>query len=77
MNGLDMTGTLTYAAGVNSFTGTVSNNAMGMLPDGQMPTALTGTAKGKFNGPTATEMGGVFKISGAGYSVNGAFAGKR
>lgn len=77
MNGLDMTGTLTYAAGVNSFTGTVNNNAMGMLPIGQMPTALTGTAKGQFNGPTATEMGGVFKLSGTGYSVNGAFAGKR
>lgn len=77
VNGLDMTGTLTYAAGVNSFTGTVSNNATGMLPNGQLPTALTGTAKGQFNGPTATEMGGVFKLSGSGYNVNGAFAGKR
>ena len=48
---LDMIGTLRYSAGVNSFSGPVS------------ATGLTGTAEGRFYGPSAQELGGVFSLS--------------
>ena len=51
---LDMAGILTYAAGTNSFTGNV------------VTTGLTGTSTGRFYGPNAEELGGVFGLSGAG-----------
>ena len=50
-NNLDMIGTLKYSAGVNSFSGPVS------------ATGLTGTAEGRFYGPSAQELGGVFSLS--------------
>ena len=52
---LNMTGTLTYTSGINSFSGTL--NAAG---------GMTGTSQGRFYGPNAEELGGVFSLSGAG-----------
>lgn len=51
---LDLTGTLTYQLGVNSFSGAVN------------ATGLSGTAKGRFYGPNAEELGGYFDLHGAG-----------
>lgn len=76
--GLDMSGTLSYAPGSNTFTGAVSTaNGMG------------GNATGRFYGPgiaaaTATkvagappEIGGTFAVAGNGIgAMQGAFAGK-
>jgi hypothetical protein len=61
---LDMSGTLTYAAGQNLFTGTVTSAAM------------SGTAAGRFNGPVAQEVGGVFSLSGGGAGQYGIFYAK-
>jgi C-lobe and N-lobe beta barrels of Tf-binding protein B len=64
---LNMTGTLTYASGSNQFTGAVTTTS-----------GLTGTATGRFYGPTATEIGGTFGVTGTGVtSYGGAFGGKR
>lgn len=64
---LNMTGTLTYSAGSNQFTGSVSTTS-----------GLTGTATGRFYGPTAQEIGGTFGVTGSGTTVyGGAFGGKR
>ena len=74
---LDMSGTLNYAAGSNTFTGTVTT-ANGM----------TGNATGRFYGPgiasaTATkvagapaEIGGTFAVTNVNGVMQGAFAGK-
>lgn len=66
---LDLTGTLTYAAGQNLFAGIV-NSGTGI-------STMTGTASGRFNGPAAEEVGGVYNLSGAGGAHIGAFAGQR
>jgi len=50
---LDMTGTLTYTAGSNGFSGTVTTAG-----------GLTGTSTGQFYGPNAEELGGVFSLDG-------------
>jgi hypothetical protein len=65
---LNLTGTLTYAAGSNSFTGPVSSAG-----------GLSGTADGRFYGPAAEELGGVFALNrGSGLETyTGAFGGKR
>lgn len=65
---LDLTGTLTYSAGTNSFSGTVDNGD-----------ALSGTANGRFYGPVAEELGGVFALtSGNGVETyGGGFGGVR
>lgn len=63
---LDMTGTLHYASGTNSFTGNVS------------ATGLTGSSSGRFYGPNAEELGGVFGLSGEGVeSYLGGYGAKR
>lgn len=74
---LNMSGTLTYAAGNNLFTGNVST-----VGGGASGAAMTGTATGKFYGPSAQEIGGTFGLTsgtvgagGTGYI--GAFGGKR
>jgi hypothetical protein len=51
---LNMAGTLNYAAGSNAFSGNVS------------ATGLTGSSSGQFYGPNAEELGGVFRLEGAG-----------
>lgn len=64
---LNMTGTLAYSAGSNQFTGNVTTVS-----------GLTGTATGRFYGPTAQEIGGTFGVTGAGITTyGGAFGGKR
>jgi transferrin binding protein len=67
-NGLNLSGTLSYAQGVNSFSGglTTANGA------------LNGQGTGRFYGPSAQEVGGVYSLSGAGVSrMIGGFGGKR
>jgi hypothetical protein len=67
---LDLTGTLTYAAGTNSFTGNLTNTS---------GTALSGTSTGRFYGPSAQELGGVFTLkAGSGVETyGGAYGAKR
>ena len=65
--GLNLTGTLTYAAGTNSFTGPVSSVS-----------GLTGNSTGQFYGPNAEELGGVFFLKGAGVETYaGAYGAKQ
>jgi hypothetical protein len=67
VSSLNMSGTLTYSAGSNQFTGNVSTTG-----------GMTGTATGRFYGPTAQEIGGTFGVTGAGVlTYGGAFGGKR
>jgi hypothetical protein len=66
---LDLTGTLTIAPGQNQFSGPVT--APGTP-------ALFGTATGRFYGPNAQEIGGVFSLIGTGpQTMLGGFGGKR
>ncbi|WP_372741563.1 transferrin-binding protein-like solute binding protein [Neptunomonas sp.] len=60
---LNMSGTLTYSPGVNSFSGAVAAPGAGM----------TGSATGAFYGPNAEELGGVFDLQGTGveYYIGG------
>jgi transferrin binding protein len=67
-NGLNLSGMLGYAQGVNSFSGPVltQNNLLG------------GQAAGKFYGPSAEEIGGVYSLRGTSIgSMVGGFGGKR
>jgi hypothetical protein len=70
-NDLNMSGTLTYASGTNSFNGAVTAAGAGA--------GLSGNAAGKFYGPTANEIGGAYLLrAGSGLeSMIGAFGGKR
>ncbi|MES1997917.1 MAG: transferrin-binding protein-like solute binding protein [Pseudomonadota bacterium] len=61
---LNMTGTLSYLSGSNTFTGAVTD------------ATHTGTATGSFYGPVAQEVGGVFSVSGGGSSHTGSFVAK-
>jgi hypothetical protein len=65
---LNLTGTLTYAAGSNAFAGTVTNGS-----------TLTGTSNGRFYGPAAEELGGVFilKANSGVETYGGAYGAKR
>lgn len=67
---LNMTGTLIYDSEVNSFAS---------LPDGVSTTSgLVGTSDGRFYGPNAEELGGVFSLFGAGVeSYIGAYGAKQ
>ena len=62
---LDVTGSLTYAPGINLFSGIVT------------ATGLTGNANGRFFGPNAEEIGGVYSLTGAAGNMIGGFGGKR
>lgn len=66
---LNLSGNLSYGAGSNQFSGNVStaNNA------------LSGNASGRFYGPNAEEIGGVYGLSApsGGARMIGAFGGKR
>ena len=67
-NALDMTGTLGLIPGTNQFSGTIST------PGGVM----TGTAKGRFYGPAAQEIGGTFSVIGTGVEAYvGGFGGNK
>ncbi|BBB24936.1 transferrin-binding protein-like solute binding protein [Amphritea japonica] len=63
---LNLTGTLTYVAGSNNFSGAVTG------------AGINGTADGHFYGPSAEEAGGTFSLTGTGVeSYIGAFGAKR
>ena len=66
-NGLNFNGTLNYAAGTNAFFGTVNTGG----------NVMTGNVSGRFYGPNAEEMGGVYSLGGGGASMMGGFGGKR
>ena len=55
---LDMEGKLSYDRGVNFFTGPVETT--------DVANTLAGTSTGKFYGPKAEELGGVFELTGEG-----------
>jgi len=64
---LNMTGTLSYAAGSNAMSGTATT-ANGM----------SGNINGKFYGPAINEIGGTYAVTGSGVgSMVGGFGGKR
>ena len=66
-SGLNMNGTLTYSAGSGNFTGPITSSSIS-----------SGTAQGSFYGPTATEVGGTFAMTGTGVQTFfGAFGAKR
>lgn len=69
---LNMTGTLSYAAGANVISGAVTAT-------GASSNSLSGTANGKFFGPSANEIGGTYGLSNPGTSEKlvGGFGGKR
>jgi hypothetical protein len=55
-NDLNLSGTLSYASGTNSFSGSVES--AGSL----ISNSLTGSSSGQFYGPNAEELGGVFFV---------------
>ena len=64
---LQLTGVLTYVAGTNNFTGTVTTTS-----------GMTGTMNGKFYGPGLNEVGGTYAAYAAGIgTMVGSFGGKR
>jgi hypothetical protein len=69
---LNLTGTLTYASGTTQFAGPVTTS------HANSSDRLNGTATGRFYGPAAEEIGGVYSLSGSGLnSMLGGFGGKR
>lgn len=67
--GFDLSGTMTYAQGVNAFSGAVRS------VNGQ----LAGKGTGRFFGPAAQEIGGVYSLHGQNVFMGmiGGFGGKR
>jgi hypothetical protein len=64
---LNMTGTLSYAAGTNAMTGTATTT-----------NGMSGNMNGKFYGPALNELGGTYAVTGSGVgSMVGGFGGKR
>jgi hypothetical protein len=69
---LDIFGTLgPYTAGTNHFTGTVNTTSA------PVSNSMSGNATGRFYGPSAEEIGGVFGLTGSGGSLIGAFGGRK
>jgi hypothetical protein len=66
-----MTGTLTYSAATNQFSGATTTAGGGGVG------VLTGTTTGKFYGPTATEIGGTLAVRNGLEALAGGFGGKR
>ena len=64
--GLNLTGNFSYPAGTNFFFGTVTS-ANGM----------SGSGAGRFYGPAAQEIGGVYNLSGTVGQMIGSFGGKQ
>lgn len=63
--GLDMSGTLTYEAGINAFSGSLASPGRTVGED-VVVSPMTGQTQGRFYGPNAEELGGVFAIKAAG-----------
>ena len=69
---LNLSGKLSYAAGSNQISGSVSTAGS------SSGNPMTGTATGNFYGPNANEIGGTFSVTGNGMETfAGAFGGKR
>jgi hypothetical protein len=70
---LNLAGTLSYDRGSNAFSGVFGTRVF------TSHGLLTGTASGKFYGPSAQELGGVYSVTSLpdGPRMIGAFAGKR
>ncbi len=64
--GLDMDGSMSYDAGSNAMKGTVKT-----------VNGMSGTLDGRFYGPSAQEVGGVFATQGNGATFGGGFGAKR
>ena len=65
--GLNLSGTLTYTSGSSRFTGSVTS-----------VNGMSGNANGRFYGPNAEEIGGVYGVAATGVgSMLGAFGGRR
>ncbi len=73
----DFKGDLTYNAGANAFTGTVTTAGTDEDHNALDGTELLGTANGKFYGPSVDELGGTFSLSNFGSSYVGFFTGER
>lgn len=69
---LNLSGSLSYSAGSASFSGSVSTTGVGTGGS-----ALTGTATGRFYGPTAQEIGGTFAVQSGNDFYGGAFGASR
>ena len=65
-SGLNFTGTFNYTGGVNAFSGAVTSN-----------NNMTGSVTGRYYGPNAEEIGGVYNLGGAAGTMMGGFGGKR
>ena len=65
-NGLNLNGTMNYAAGSNNLQGEVTAE-----------NGMTGSVYGNFYGPSANEIGGTFAVDGDQGSYIGGFGGKR
>jgi hypothetical protein len=78
-NGLNMTGSLSYASGANLITGSIATAGQGPGSAGNAASMTGGTATGKFYGPAANEVGGTFAVRAASgvESYAGAFGAKR
>lgn len=68
---LNLSGTLNYSADSNQFSGTVSTTGSGANP------AMSGTATGRFYGPSAQEFSGTFALTDGLRTYLGAFGGKK
>jgi hypothetical protein len=67
-SGLNLSGNFSYQKGVNAFSGPVNT----------ANSQLTGQGSGRFYGPAAEEIGGVYSLQGTGVSrMIGGFGGKR
>jgi hypothetical protein len=64
--GLNLTGLWDYSLGTSQFSGDVA-----------AVNGMTGTASGRFYGPAAEEIGGVYSLTGGGATLLGGFGGKR
>jgi hypothetical protein len=65
--GLNLSGTAQYSIGTNQF----------VVPVTTANSQLSGNANGRFYGPAAQEIGGVYNLTGSGASMGGAFGGKQ
>jgi len=76
--GLDLSGTMTYVPGSSNSAGanTFSDSFMGTLTTADA--SMSGTSHGRFHGPAAEELGGVFLVkSPTGAAFTGAYGAKR
>ena len=64
--GLDLAGTLSYSPGSNKFSGALTS-----------ANGLSGNSTGRFYGPSAQELGGVYHLSGSAGSMLGGYGGQR